>query len=395
EARVIGSIVDFVFAPADHQGCIDKLADPKTKIVSLTVTEKGYCQNVSGDLDTENAFVKSDLEGDLACPKTAIGMICAALRARKNRGIESFTVMSCDNLPENGDKIKHVVLQMAKYVCRELHAWVSTHTTFPNTMVDRITPVTEEEHIDIVARDYYIKDGWPVIAEDFKQWVVEDNFVCGHPPWDKVGALIVEDVKPYEFMKLRLLNGGHSALSYISSLCGYAYVDDAMADPLISDFVMSYFNEMKCTLLPIPGVDTEDYMQKLIDRFSNPYIKDRCDRLAVDGSKKMQNTMRDGVVELTAKGLPTTIIALANAAWIRYMSSHDPVLSLPWQGNSIVLNDPVKDELCELAKEAISEPEKPAPERFLHFIHGPQLMECAGFVEQVKQHLISLLSLGD
>ncbi|CAM9266229.1 unnamed protein product, partial [Choristocarpus tenellus] len=321
DARVVGSIVDFMFAPDDHQAVIDKLAHPLTRIVSLTVTEKGYCQNVNGDLDTkDNVFVKSDLEGNLAKPKTAIGMIVAGLRQRRNSGVPSFTVLSCDNLPENGDKVKHVVLQMAQLVDPELRIWVEKNTTFPNTMVDRITPMTEQEHIEIVARDYCVCDKWPVIAEDFKQWVIEDKFCNGVPDWDKVGALMVKDVKPYEFMKLRLLNGGHSSLSYISVLCGYNYVDDAMSDPLISGFVKSFFNEMSPTLLPVPGVDTDDYQVKLIERFGNPYIKDKLKRLAEDGSKKMANTMKEGVIELSERGMSYTVIALANAAWIKYMS---------------------------------------------------------------------------
>ncbi|CAM9594435.1 unnamed protein product [Ectocarpus fasciculatus] len=185
EARVVGSIVDFMFAPENHQAVIDKLSDAETRIVSLTVTEKGYCQDVNGDLDRTNALVKSDLDGDLAKPSSAIGMIVAALRQRKNNGTPSFTVLSCDNLPENGDKIKHVVLQMAGYVSPELREWVEANTTFPNTMVDRITPMTESEHIELVARDYMVNDAWPVIAEDFSQWVIEDNFCDGMPAWDK------------------------------------------------------------------------------------------------------------------------------------------------------------------------------------------------------------------
>ncbi|CAM9230963.1 unnamed protein product, partial [Laminaria digitata] len=383
EARVIGSIVDFMFAPENHQAVIDKLAHVDTRIVSLTVTEKGYCQDVNGDLDRANALVKSDLDGDLAKPSSAIGMIVAALRKRKAEGTPSFTVLSCDNLPENGDKIKHVVLQMAGYVSLELREWVETNTTFPNTMVDRITPMTEVEHIELVARDYMVKDSWPVIAEDFSQWVVEDNFCNGMPAWDKVGALVVKDVKPYEFMKLRLLNGGHSCLSYISVLCGYNYVDDAMANPLISGFISQFFKEISPTLLPVPGVDTSTYQKKLVERFGNPYIKDKLTRLAEDGSKKMPNTLKEAVLDLSEKGLPTKVIALANAAWIIFM-----VGRAPDTGEAILgIKDPASVELRELALDAmdgVDFGEEAKPEKYIELVFGPEIIELKGFMGEIK-----------
>ncbi|CAM9207315.1 unnamed protein product [Chrysoparadoxa australica] len=388
ETRIVGSIIDYLLAPEDYPGTIDKLADPKCAIVSLTVTEKGYMQDVNGDLDTDNSRVKDDLANDLATPKTCTGIILAALRKRMQAGVPSFTVMSCDNLPENGDKIKHVTLQMAKLVSQELHDWVKENTTFPNTMVDRITPATEPHHREKLEKENDLMDGSPVIAEDFKQWVIEDSFACGRPAWDKVGALVVKDVKPYEFMKLRLLNGGHSALSYISVLAGHTFVDEAMDDSLITSFVKGYFSEMKKTLLPVEGVDTEAYMDKLIERFSNPYVKDKCTRLAEDGSKKMQNTMRDGAVELVREGLPITFIALANAAWIRYMTGEDE------QGKPTLINDPAGEELTALAKIAVQDPINPAPEKFLESVHGVELANLSTFVDTVKAHLVSLLSVG-
>ncbi|CAM9946560.1 unnamed protein product [Ectocarpus sp. 12 AP-2014] len=393
EARVVGSIVDFMFAPENHQAVIDKLSDAETRIVSLTVTEKGYCQDVNGDLDRANALVKSDLDGDLAKPSSAIGMIVAALRQRKNNGTPSFTVLSCDNLPENGDKIKHVVLQMAGYVSPELREWVEANTTFPNTMVDRITPMTEAEHIELVARDYMVNDAWPVIAEDFSQWVIEDNFCDGMPAWDKVGGLVVKDVKPYEFMKLRLLNGGHSCLSYISVLCGYSYVDDAMADPQISGFISAFFQEIAPTLLPVPGVDTKTYQAKLVERFGNPYIKDRLTRLAEDGSKKMPNTLKEAVIELREKGLSTKVIALANAAWIRYMTGKGPIWGDVIQG----IKDPLAAELQDLAEEAINGVDtgaEPKPEKYIELVFGQEIVELEGFMEEIKDCLKSIVNKG-
>ncbi|CAM9198775.1 unnamed protein product [Phaeothamnion confervicola] len=389
QARVIGSIVDFVHAPEGHAAAIARLAHPSTKIVSLTVTEKGYCQDVAGNLDTaHNAFVKADLEGDLQRPKTAIGMVVAALRARRLAGTPSFTVLSCDNLPENGDKAKHVVLQMAGLVDPDLRRWVEGNTTFPNTMVDRITPVTEQEHIDILARDYMVRDGWPVIAEDFSQWVVEDNFCFGCPDWDQVGALLVKDVRPYEFMKLRLLNGGHSALSFMGLMCGYHYVDDAMADPSICSFVQAFFGEVERTLRPVPGVDLSAYQRKLVERFSNPYIKDKLARLAEDGSQKVLNTMRDAIAELTKQGQPTTVLALANAAFVRYMVGEDE------DGLLFTIKDPQATRLGELAREATADKENPGPEKFLQAIFGAEITALEHFVKQVRDHLRRILKQG-
>lgn len=275
----------------------------------------------------------------------------------------------------------------------ELKLWVEANTTFPNTMVDRITPVTEAEHIELVARDYMVNDGWPVIAEDFSQWVIESNFCNEMPGWDKVGALVVEDVKPYEFMKLRLLNGGHSCLSYMSVLCGYNYVDDAMADPLITGFISEFFKEIAPTLLPVPGVDTEVYQTKLIERFGNPYIKDRLTRLAEDGSKKMPNTLKEGVIELVEKGMRTKIIALANAAWIRFMLGTGPI----WGEVILGIKDPAADVLRDLANEALSgvdSGEEPKPEKFMELVYGHEVVELEGFMAEVKDSLRSIVVHG-
>mmetsp|Transcript_7696 Transcript_7696/g.11583 ORF Transcript_7696/g.11583 Transcript_7696/m.11583 type:complete len:659 (+) Transcript_7696:58-2034(+) len=387
EARIIGSVVDFLFAPENHQAVIDKMTDEKTGIVSLTITEKGYCQNNKGDLDLNNTFVKFDIENNLKKPKTAIGLIVAALRQRMNLNMPSFTVLSCDNLPENGDKAKHCVLQMAEYIDPSLKFWILENTCFPNTMVDRITPVTDQEHKDILARDHLILDGWPVIAEDFSQWIIENSFSDGCPEWDKVGALIVNDVQPYEFMKLRLLNGGHSALSYIGLLSGYHYVDDAMSDPLVSLYISSFFNEMLPTLLPVPGVNTHAYCSKLIERFGNPYIKDRLTRLAEDGSKKMQNTMKDAIVYLYKRNMSTSMLALANASWIT------SILWINEDGERLKVRDPLNSKLENLAQKIKNE-ENPDPKEFLVEVHGSELGNCTGFIEQVASYLKSMAKIG-
>lgn len=388
EARIIGSIIDYIFAPDDHEACIAKLADSKTRIVSLTITEKGYCQDNQGDLDTNNPFVKSDIEGNLQKPKTAIGMIVAGLRRRMENGEPSFTVLSCDNLPENGDKVERCVLQMAGHINSKLKEWIHSQTKFPNTMVDRITPLTEQEHKDLLARDYMVLDGWPVIAEDFRQWVVEDKFCCGRPAWEKVGALMVEEVRPYEFMKLRLLNGGHSALSYAGYLSGFHYVDDAMCDPVVNAYIAEFFHQVIPTLSPVPGVSMQDYCDQLIARFCNPYIKDNLTRLHEDGSKKMPNTMRDAIINLSERGLSTTTFSLAHAAWIQLCTGHD------LNDEPCSMKDPMAEQLKKLARATMEDPSRPSATAFLMEVHGQTLTNIKSFVTEVEGCLRDLRVLG-
>ncbi len=330
DARVVGSIFDFVFAPEDYNALFATLNDAATKIVSLTITEKGYCQKVDGNLNTDDPNVKHDVsDPTLSTPRTAMGMICGALDRRRKAGQKSFTVLSCDNQPDNGHQLEKLVKQMAELaVGPELRAWIEENTTFPNTMVDRITPVTEQVHKDVLEQDFGVVDEWPVVAEHYGQWIVEDKFVDGRPRWEDVGVMFVPDVKPYEYMKLRLLNGTHSALSYVSHLSGFQFVDDALnndqvrkfvnppshsnayqptfpttqlpTNPFIypptpnqvRDFVECYMEEVCQSVPHVPGVDLEQYKKDLIARFSNPYVKDKVERLMLDGSQKLRNTMR-------------------------------------------------------------------------------------------------------
>jgi len=322
DAHVVGAIMEYIFAPDDHDVAIEKLAAPETRIVSLTVTEKGYCQNVAGVLDMSNPMVMHDLQ-DLDHPQTALGMITAGMLRRKERGMDSLTVLSCDNMPENGDTFKKILLEFVHHVDPALEEWMKEHTSFPNTMVDRITPVTEEQHRIILKDEFGIDDQWPVVAEHYGQWVVEDHFVGGRPDWEKVGVLFVPDVKPYEYMKLRLLNGGHSALAYLSYLAGHLFVDLAMGDAAVGGFVVTYLQSLKPCIPEVPGVNLDEYSDMLVKRFSNPYIKDKVERLAEDGSKKLYNTMRGPILELTHLHKSTQCIATAVAGFIKFMSGTD------------------------------------------------------------------------
>jgi mannitol 2-dehydrogenase len=284
---VVGSIVGFVGPDAaTENNVLERLASAQTKIVSLTITEKGYCLDVNHALDLNNPLVKHDLEKPDEVCQSAVGTIVKALELRFDRGMNPFTVMSCDNLPGNGHITEHMVRGFLLAKGRDdLTDWVEANCTFPNTMVDRITPATRplipdrphpfSDTIRTLVRDTCaVDDEWPVIAEGYMQWVIEDKFLYGRPAWEKEGALFVSDVGPYEAMKLRLLNAGHSAISYSSYLMGHRYVDTAMdsqslqprSNP-VPDFCVRFFQEQSPNVPPVPGVDLDDYKQTLLKRF--------------------------------------------------------------------------------------------------------------------------------
>jgi len=363
DATVCGSIMDFVLVPADPHGAVERLAAPEAKIVSMTITEKGYCLSVEGNLDLKNRLVEAELPVG-APPKSAWGVIYAALAMRVRRGIKPFTVMSCDNMPGNGSLAQRTLFEFAsaKAMAGDIFAGevseliTSGAVTFPSTMVDRITPATEQSHKDFIEQKFGIRDNWPVVAEDFKQWVIEDNFTNGRPLWEDVDEppLLVpgEDVHVYESMKLRLLNGSHSAMSYASYLAGHRLVGPAMADPKIFGFVASFLDEVLPTVMKAPGVDLDAYRNKLLDRFSNPHIEDTLLRLAEDGSQKLQTTMRPVLLDHFSAGQEFRVMSIAIGAWIRFMTGIDE------QGEAIHgVKDPAGGEkLKELAINVVADP---------------------------------------
>lgn len=384
EYTVVGSMLDMCYAPDDKKAAVERMAAEQTKIVSLTITEKGYCWDSDGNLDMNNLYIKGDLE-DITQPHSAIGYLVAALKLRKERGMKPFTVLSCDNMPENGHVAKKMCTTLARAVEPELSDWIEANVPFPVTMVDRITPITTQEDIDELAADTGIVDGWPVVAEDFMQWVVEDKFVDGErPDYEAVGALVVEDVLPYEFMKLRLLNGGHSALSYAAYMLGHREVHLAMQDDRVLTFLQCYFAEVKDTVPPVPGVDIDEYKDTLVKRFSNTNIKDQVQRLAQDGSAKLYNTMKDPILELLAAGKPLDTVALAIAAYGRYMTQIDE------DGEAITVLDPLQTQLTPLACDMFAKGENASclgmesSRRFVHAVFGTELSENDDFMNVVE-----------
>ncbi|MCF8587332.1 mannitol dehydrogenase family protein [Gordonia liuliyuniae] len=351
ETSVIGSIVDYLYAPDDPDAVVERLADPATRIVSLTVTEGGYNFSPStGEFDATNPDVVADLSG--ATPLvTVFGLVTEALARRRERGIPAFTVMSCDNVQGNGDMARSTFLAFATLRDPALAGWIADNARFPNSMVDRITPATPPELAAEVADRVGIADNWPVVAEPFTQWVLEDDFAMGRPALEKVGVQVVDDVTPYEHMKLRLLNSGHQALCYFGYLLGYRYVHDAARDPDIVTLLRRYMSEEgKPTLAALPGVDVDDYIDTLLERFANPAIADTVARLCQDSSDRIPKWLVPVIRDRVASGGGVPLAAAVVASWTRYAEGVDE------QGEPIDVVDPLAARLVPLARESRTEP---------------------------------------
>ncbi|SMB86285.1 mannitol dehydrogenase family protein [Deinococcus hopiensis] len=320
EARVIGAIVEFLFAPDAPEAVIERLAAPTTRIVSLTVTEGGYSvNNATGEFDPSGADLQHDLAAG-AVPKTVFGFITEGLRRRRERGLEPFTVLSCDNMQGNGHVTRHALTAFARLKDPELGEWIAAEVAFPNSMVDRITPATTDQVREELSATYGVEDGWPVVAETFTQWVLEDRFTLGRPPLETVGVQVVEDVEPYELMKLRLLNASHQAMSYLGLLAGYEYVHEVCWHPLFIEFLLRYMaREATPTLQPVPGIDLAAYQQELIARFASHAVQDTLLRLIVDSSERIPKFLLPVVREQLDSGGEVRHAALVIASWSLYL----------------------------------------------------------------------------
>ncbi|WP_433016812.1 mannitol dehydrogenase family protein [Kribbella sp. CA-294648] len=345
EPRVIGSIVDYLFAPDDPEAVLTRMVDPDTRIVSLTITEGGYHVNqVTGELDASDPGLAADLEPG-AQPGSAFGFIIEALARRRAAGAPPFTVMSCDNIPGNGHVARKMLTAFARLKDADLADWIEREVRFPNCMVDRITPVTAEEDKAALAERFGIEDGWPVVCEPFTQWVLEDDFGAGRPQYEDVGVQLVDDVEPYELMKLRLLNASHQALCYLGYLAGYRYAHEVCQDKLFVDFLLGYMDtEGTPTLPPVPGVDLNRYKHQLIERFANPEVRDTLARLCAESSDRIPKWLLPVVREQLAAGRGIEHAALVVASWARYAEGVDE------QGEPIVVVDRLRDKLVERAQ---------------------------------------------
>jgi mannitol 2-dehydrogenase len=351
EARVIGSIIEYLFAPDDPEAVIEKMSSAAVRIVSLTVTEGGYnFHHVTGDFDAENPDVLADLQPG-AAPRTIFGLVTEALSRRRKRGLAPFTVMSCDNIQGNGDVARRMFTAFANLKDPELAAWVTENVPFPNSMVDRITPVTTDMDRTAIASEFGIEDAWPVVCEPFEQWVLEDHFSLGRPPFDDAGVQLVADVEPYELMKLRLLNASHQGMCYFGYLAGYRYAHEVCQDRLFTQFLLDYMDrEATPTLLPVPGIDLDDYKQTLIERFSNGHIRDTLARLCAESSDRIPKWLLPVIRINLERGGEIHRSAAIVASWARYDEGVDE------QGNPIDVVDRLKERLMAAAARQRNEP---------------------------------------
>jgi len=345
---VVGSLAAVMFAGESSAALLDAIDRPEIRIVSLTVTENGYCLNrATKRLDPEHPLIRADL-AQPERPSSAIGIVVEAYRRRRDGGVPPFTAMTCDNIQHNGDVLRDAVLALAELRDPALAAWIAEHGSFPSTMVDRITPVTAAADTAALAERHGVEDRWPVFSETFTQWVIEDRFPAGRPPWEEVGAQFVADVAPYEFMKLRLLNASHLAVSGTGRLAGYVTIDESMADPLITGFMRALMDrETGPTLLPVPGIDLDGYKATLIERFANPAIKDTVERVNTDAPL---NVLVDPIRDRLRAGQGVELLALALAAWLRRVRGEDE------QGQPIDVRHPLAALLRDKAMEGGPDP---------------------------------------
>jgi mannitol 2-dehydrogenase len=349
-ARVTSAMIDFI-PPSERARLIATLADPQIRIVSLTVTEGGYMINpATGQFDPSNAALQRDAK-NMTDPMSVFGLILAGLMERRARGIAPFTVMSCDNVPHNGVVTRNAVAGLARLFDDELAQWIEKNVAFPNAMVDRITPATSARELQFVLETYGYRDHWPVFCEEFKQWVIEDNFPLGRPQWEKVGAQFVPDVTPFEYMKIRILNGGHAVLAYAGGMLDVHYVHEAMQHPLIHAFFEKVEqDEIIPTVPPVPNTDLQDYYKLIDRRFSNPKIGDTVRRLAFDGSNRQPKFIVPVIADNLKAGRSIKGAALESALWCRYCFGESD------SGTEIAPNDPAWDRLQTLSRAAKSDP---------------------------------------
>jgi mannitol 2-dehydrogenase len=342
--RVIGSVTEYLFAPANPDAVIQKMASPDIKIITLTITEGGYnFSAATGEFQIDEPLIQWDLKNP-ENPKTVFGYITQALKRRRERGIPGLTIQSCDNIQKNGDLLKRMLLSYVNEAEPGLTDWIENHVTFPNSMVDRITPVTTPADIENLKSVYGIEDAWPVVCEPFIQWIIEDNYSDGRPVWESVGVQFVPDVTPFEKMKIRLLNAGHSLLGFTGALHGYTFIHDIVHDQLFVKFLRDFMDKEVIPVLDeVPGIDLDAYKESLFERFGNSRIKDKVARICLQSSAKIPKFLLPTVwEELKADG-PIKCSALVIAAWCRYCEGFDEA------GNKYPIEDEMKDILQEKA----------------------------------------------
>lgn len=388
--RVIGSVREVLFLGEERERVEARLRSPETEIVSLTVTEKGYCHDpASGRLNFAQPDIAHDL-ADPAHPVSAVGLIVAALDARRRGQAKAFTVLCCDNLPHNGALLAGLTLAFANERDPALARWIEDHATFPSTMVDRIVPATTDADIADNDRALGLHDAAPVVHEPFKQWVIEERFVAGRPGWDRVGVEFVADVAPFEAMKLRLLNASHSAFAYLGYLAGYEFISQVAAQPAFVALMRRLMREEVAPTLALPvGVDVAAYQHALVERFRNPALPHRTQQIAMDGSQKLPQRLLGTVRDNLAAGRSIELLALAVAGWMRYVGGLDE------SGREIKVSDPLAAELARIAAAHRGDPARLAAGLLsLSAVFGEDLPADARFAGKVSDWLAALFRDG-
>lgn len=385
---IIGAVKECLNAKLDSLAAIiEKFCEPQVAIVSLTITEKGYCIDpATGHLDLTQPRIVHDLQSPDE-PHSAPGILVEALHRRRERGLPAFTVLSCDNIPDNGHVVKNAVLDMAAKRDPQLASWIAEHVSFPGTMVDRIVPAATDASLAEITRELGVEDPCAISCEPFIQWVIEDNFVAGRPDWGSVGAQLVDDVLPWEEMKLRMLNGSHSFLAYLGYLAGYAHISDCMQDTSYRRAARHLMMAEQAPTLRISGVDLGAYADSLIERFSNPALQHRTWQIAMDGSQKLPQRLLDGIRIHLKQGSRWPLLALGVAAWMRYVSGVDDM------GNVIDIRDPLAEKIRAIVETSHDE-NRVAALLTLQEIFGSDLPANPQFVQAVEQAWQSLVREG-
>ncbi|WP_230351532.1 mannitol dehydrogenase family protein [Lelliottia sp. WAP21] len=388
-ARVVGVVKNALHAQVDGlETVLSALCEPQVAIVSLTITEKGYCHApATGQLMLDHPLIAADLQNPHQ-PKSAPGVVVEALARRKAAGLPAFSVMSCDNMPENGHVMRNVTRAYAAAVDRELAEWIDAHVTFPSTMVDRIVPAVTPDTLDKIERITGVRDPAGVACEPFRQWVIEDHFVAGRPEWEKAGAELVKDVVPFEEMKLRMLNGSHSFLAYLGYLAGYAHINDCMEDENYRHAAHALMLDEQAPTLKVKGVNLAGYADQLIARYSNPALQHRTWQIAMDGSQKLPQRMLDSVRwhRVHQKAFP--LLALGIAGWMRYVGGVDE------RGNPIEVCDPLLSVIQNAVKGSEEGAQRVTALLQIQAIFGEELPQDAVFVEAVMKAYQTLVEKG-
>jgi fructuronate reductase len=386
QLHVVGALIGTLVAPENPQAVLAAMSDACCHIVSLTVTEKGYCHDpATRALRLDHPDIMYDLAHPGA-PRSAIGFIVRALAQRHDAGLRPFTVLSCDNLPSNGSTTRGLVLAFAAAVDAELARWIDAYGAFPNAMVDRIVPKTTEEDRARIADSLGADDAWPVMTEPFSQWVIEDTFAGPRPRWEGGGVSIVAEVEPYENAKLRMLNGTHSSLAYLGAVAGYATVDAAIGDAALAKFIAAMMQQEIEPTLSRPKLP--EYRSALLNRYRNPALKHQLQQIAMDGSQKLPQRLLGTIRDRLAARAPCDRLCFAVAGWLRYLRGEDEL------GATYAISDPLAERLYTAA---ISSPEPAAQIAALlavREVFGDDLPRNRRFVAALTRHLDSIGRLG-